>query len=944
MEQYQLYRSIPFWSWNDKLEAEQLKEQIQWMKRNGMGGYFMHARSGLQTEYLSEEWMECVEQCIREGKALGMQSWIYDENGWPSGFVGGKLLEDEKNRDQYIVMRIGKFDTNATVSYLLDGEKLLRADCCEPDGEYLNLYIKRSMSTVDILNPKVVRQFLQLTHEGYRERLGAGFSEAIEGFFTDEPQYYRWNTPYTDMLDDYWKQRFQKDILDELGLLFVEKEGYRTFRYRYWRAMQEMMLSSYAKSVYEWCDEHGVKLTGHYIEETTMGLQMMCCGGVMPFYEYMHIPGIDWLGKETTSELSPKQVGSVAAQLGKKQVLTETFACCGWDVTPAQLRRIAGFQYVNGVNLMCQHLVPYSERGSRKYDHPAHYSEINPWVKEEFETFNNYFARLGYFLGEGKQQVTVAVLHPIRSTYFDYKREMLEEGFGVAELDEQLQQACRLLSSRGIEYHFLDETLLAKYGFVKQYQIGCGRCVYDYLILPSVLTMDQTTEKLLEQYVRNGGKLLLLGGKPEFLEAEPYTYDYLESNVTLEEIAATQPYRVKESDTEIYSTYRELEGKKYLYVVNASDSKTYTQTYDCGEAARSFRKIDLTDMSERSVPLTVCLKPGEDALLCFSEKEAQEEKSNALYRMDFTNARIQAEENYLPLDQICYSTDGVTYSEPWPCPALFQKLLRERYRGDIYFRYDFILEKLPKHLWIKTEKSREICHFVNGCELPLDTPQKHGYIERYDIAKYVREGENHYTVQVDWYENPNVYYALFGENVTESLKNCIVYDTELQPIELVGDFGVYSRSGYHLQEDSRFVSGNHFYLGEMPDCVTEPSMEGFPFLAGEMTMQKEIVLQSKEVSLYIPGNYQMADVKVNGKFVGRLLFEKEIDISGEAIVGSNEIEVHFWLDNRNLMGPHHLIGRKDDGISPWSFELTNTWIENKSEKYHEDYDIKKVFG
>ena len=43
------YRPIPFWSWNDKLELPKLKAQIRWRKENGIGGFFMHARSGLQT-------------------------------------------------------------------------------------------------------------------------------------------------------------------------------------------------------------------------------------------------------------------------------------------------------------------------------------------------------------------------------------------------------------------------------------------------------------------------------------------------------------------------------------------------------------------------------------------------------------------------------------------------------------------------------------------------------------------------------------------------------------------------------------------------------------------------------------------------------------------------------------------------------------------------------
>ena len=42
------YRPIPFWSWNDQLDAEELRRQIGWMHANGIGGFFMHARGGLK--------------------------------------------------------------------------------------------------------------------------------------------------------------------------------------------------------------------------------------------------------------------------------------------------------------------------------------------------------------------------------------------------------------------------------------------------------------------------------------------------------------------------------------------------------------------------------------------------------------------------------------------------------------------------------------------------------------------------------------------------------------------------------------------------------------------------------------------------------------------------------------------------------------------------------
>ena len=184
------YRPIPFWSWNDKLELPKLKAQIRWMKENGIGGFFMHARSGLQTEYLSEEWMQCIAGCTEEAEKLGMKAWAYDENGWPSGFAGGKLLEDPKNCDKYIETKEGVYDAHADVSYLVAEEELVRAFNGEKEGDYLNLYIHTSVSTSDILNPEVVEKFLTLTHEAYKARFGESFSEKIEGFFTDEPRGY----------------------------------------------------------------------------------------------------------------------------------------------------------------------------------------------------------------------------------------------------------------------------------------------------------------------------------------------------------------------------------------------------------------------------------------------------------------------------------------------------------------------------------------------------------------------------------------------------------------------------------------------------------------------------------------------------------------------------------------------------------------------------------
>ncbi len=65
-----LYRSAPFWSWNDQLTDEELVRQIRAFNEQGIGGFFMHSRVGLMTDYLSDEWMERVHTCVEEARRL----------------------------------------------------------------------------------------------------------------------------------------------------------------------------------------------------------------------------------------------------------------------------------------------------------------------------------------------------------------------------------------------------------------------------------------------------------------------------------------------------------------------------------------------------------------------------------------------------------------------------------------------------------------------------------------------------------------------------------------------------------------------------------------------------------------------------------------------------------------------------------------------------------
>lgn len=74
------WRGKPFWSWNGKLEKEEILRQIDVLEQMGMGGYFCHSRTGLITEYLGDEWFDLINASADRGKEKGMETWLYDED------------------------------------------------------------------------------------------------------------------------------------------------------------------------------------------------------------------------------------------------------------------------------------------------------------------------------------------------------------------------------------------------------------------------------------------------------------------------------------------------------------------------------------------------------------------------------------------------------------------------------------------------------------------------------------------------------------------------------------------------------------------------------------------------------------------------------------------------------------------------------------------------
>ena len=102
------YRGKPFWAWNGELKKEEIAFQIGCLKEMGFGGAFLHSRTGLATEYMSDEWMRLVGYASELLNDQGMQAYLYDEDRWPSGTCGGLVTKTKEFRAKSMVVCRGK--------------------------------------------------------------------------------------------------------------------------------------------------------------------------------------------------------------------------------------------------------------------------------------------------------------------------------------------------------------------------------------------------------------------------------------------------------------------------------------------------------------------------------------------------------------------------------------------------------------------------------------------------------------------------------------------------------------------------------------------------------------------------------------------------------------------------------------------------------------------
>lgn len=541
------YRSAPFWAWNGKMDPAEVRRQINVMHSMNMGGFFMHSRAGLATEYMSEEWFKAIRAGIDEAGKLGMEASLYDEDRWPSGAGGGMVTADRRYRIRFLELYgadepiSGRAEDVLTCYYydvrqdadntLLDYRQVKADDEIAGGCRRIKIIVRsahdqpgfNNAAYLDTMNPEAVQAFIDFTHERYFAECGSDFGKKVPYFFTDEPNYLdqidHCRRAWSDRLPELFKAEMQQDITGFLPEFFLKTTArFSRARYVYYRIMTGLLADTFMKMIGQWCEKHNIKFTGHMLREDTLSNQLFAIGAAMPHYEYMHMPGIDLLTEKWVTVNTVKQVASVAHQLGKKRVLSETYGCTGWDFSLAGHKALGDWQYALGVNYRCQHLYWYSMRGQAKRDYPASIGGQSPWCGV-YAPLEEYFGRLSELLSNAESTAELLVVHPVESMWGcagSYDKQLSYD----PALDAAFDQLGNALVKAQVEFDYGDESLMAKYGSVKNGALAVGQALYRGVYLPEVLTLRGTTIELLREFCLAGGRVWYSGSIPQNIDGK----------------------------------------------------------------------------------------------------------------------------------------------------------------------------------------------------------------------------------------------------------------------------------------------------------------------------------------------------------------------------------------------------------------------------------------
>lgn len=436
-----------FWMWNQTPTPGEICRQLDGFLSKGVRSLYIHPMphnfrpadfyQGMELEYLSPEFFELISIACQEMQKRGMILWLYDEGGWPSGCANGAVVGQNPQWGIWTLCL-----KNQTIQ-----PRQYQPECNYPD----------------LMNPDATNCFIKTTHEKYDKAIGEHFGRTVKGIFTDEPRIFgRIGTdviPWSPCLPAAFESDHAYPLDSVLKYLFVPpaKEDIMRYHRAYLHSVSKLVAEHFYKPIRQWCDRRNLLFEGHLNDESDFDKHGFCFGDFFQQAKYFHCPGIDTIKRQIFPDSKRGNFALLASSVkwleGRCAALTETGGVYGAGLTLAQMKWLAMYQMIRGIDRINFIGAMYASNSARCNGACGDFSLLNPQMRD-YDLLASLIRQIHGIAGSTTPLIRAAVYYrsemihePSQGKRFNAAHEalletLLNQQIGVVLVDlEHLKQA-----------------------------------------------------------------------------------------------------------------------------------------------------------------------------------------------------------------------------------------------------------------------------------------------------------------------------------------------------------------------------------------------------------------------------------------------------------------------------------------------------------------------
>ena len=554
------FSPMPFWFWNGKMEGPKIQAEIRDMASQHVYGSFLHARDGLETPYLSDEWWNAIGAGLEQAKRSGFEFNFVDEYDWPSGEVrnvwmsGNHQSEILAQRPDFRMKTLAyskhtvqgpqpldiavEPDTQSVVAVRwiskghVDGSSLTllnskiangHVQWSVPDGTWvvLQFHLEPAMGFdggfVDLMNPDAMKLYFQLTYEQYYRHFKPYFGSTIHYSFSDHEGDYGYRIAWTPKLFDAFQQRNGYDLRTALPLLIYDG-GDQTTKVRtdYLSTVTDLYTASFWNGITDSAAKIGVHRTGHAWEESLQWAAALE-GSLFAVERGLNPVGVDSLGDFGRQPLNFKVAQSVADYEGRR-FMCESQGVQGTDsyLDLQGIREGTNAIGAWGVDLFVPHAFDYD---TTRANYPPDWLHQPYWPY--FHYYADYTRRISYMNADSHHVTNVLLYYPITTMWahtspvFSGSTSYQSIGQPAAWknstilINDYYTRIILDLADHQWDYNIADDQYLDN-AKIEGNELVIGHQRFRTIILPPITTLSRKTLLKLEAFHQAGGTILAI--------------------------------------------------------------------------------------------------------------------------------------------------------------------------------------------------------------------------------------------------------------------------------------------------------------------------------------------------------------------------------------------------------------------------------------------------